>query len=228
MSVIVVTGTDTDVGKTIATAALSAFVGSAGRSVFVYKPTQTGVVADEPGDIATVSRLAGVTGADGVRLRAAMAPRPAAALEDATLPVLSDHVSRIRALEPRYDVVLVEGAGGLLVELTEAGETIADLAAAVDAPVVVVVRSALGTLNHTRLTLEALQHRGIRVLGLVVGSWPETPSEVEKSNLTAFSDGRAALLGVIPAGVSGLSRDDFSEHAPGWLAGFPSARNMAP
>lgn len=222
MSVIVVTGTDTDVGKTIATAAISACMAASGNSVFVYKPTQTGVIADEPGDVATINRLTGLAGSDGVRLRAAMAPRPAAALEAATLPTLSDHVSRIRALEAEYDVVLVEGAGGLLVELTEAAETIADLAAAVDAPAVVVVRSALGTLNHTGLTLEALRHREIRVRGLVIGSWPESPSQVERSNLTAFTDGPVPLLGVIPAGAGGLSREDFTARAPGWLAGFDS------
>lgn len=221
MSVIVVTGTDTDVGKTIATAAIAATARSRGRSVVVYKPTQTGVVPDEPGDVAVVERLTGVSGYDGVRLLAAMAPRPAAALEDASLPTMDDQVARIDRLQESFDVVLVEGAGGLLVELTEAGETIASLAAALDAPVVVVARSALGTLNHTALTLEALRARGVRVLGLVIGSWPAAPSSVETSNRVDFEAGAVPLLGAIPAGAGGMSRADFTERAPHWLPDLP-------
>lgn len=217
MSVLMITGTDTDAGKTIATAAIAASLRARGRRVTVYKPTQTGVRADEPGDVTEIERLTGVTGEDGVRLLAAMAPRPAASLESAALPLLDEHVTRIRDLEGSADVVLVEGAGGLLVELTEAGDTIADLARALDAPVVVVVRSALGTLNHTALTLEALHRRDVRVLGLLIGSWPAEPSFVEVSNREVFDAGAVPLLGAIPAGAGRWSRQDFVAHAPGWL-----------
>ncbi len=221
MTVLVVTGTDTDVGKTVATAAIAASFDRAGQRVVVYKPTQTGVTGDEPGDIAEVQRLTGVDGSEGVRLIAAMAPRPAAALESAALPRLTDHVAHIDRLAADHDVVLVEGAGGLLVELTERGETISDLASALDAPIVVVVRSALGTLNHTALTLEALQARGIQPLGLVIGSWPTSPSSVEVSNRAAFESGPVPLLGAIQAGAGGLSREDFIARAPGWLPDLP-------
>jgi len=234
MSVIVVTGTDTDVGKTIATAAIAAVESAAGMSVVVYKPTQTGVTGDEPGDVAVVERLTGVRGEDGVRLSAAMAPRPAAALEAAALPRLQDHIGRIRELEASYNLVLVEGAGGLLVELTAAGESIADLAHELAAPVVVVARSALGTLNHTALTLEALSHRGVRGTGVLIGSWPAQPSFVEVSNREAFAAGAVPLLGAIPAGAGALSRAEFCARAPAWLAesqglsaAVPSLRSMA-
>lgn len=221
MTAIVVTGTDTDVGKTIATAAIAAALTATGQRVAVYKPTQTGVSGDEPGDVAEIERLTGVRGEDGVRLVAPMAPRPAAALEATTLPMLEDHLSRVARLEGSCDVVLVEGAGGLLVELTEHGETVADLAKALGAPVVVVVRSALGTLNHTVLTLEALRSREIRTLGLVLGSWPADPSVVELSNRDAFETGAVPLLGAIPAGAGHLSRDEFVAGAPDWLPGLP-------
>ncbi|MBB2890732.1 dethiobiotin synthase [Flexivirga oryzae] len=221
MSVIVVSGTDTDVGKTIATAAIAASAGERGSSVVVYKPTQTGVACDEPGDVAVVERLTGVRGEDGARLGAAMAPRPAAALEAAALPSLEEHVGRVRQLETSYDLVLVEGAGGLLVELTDAGETIADLAHELAAPVVVVARSALGTLNHTALTLEALEHRGVHPLGVLIGSWPLTPSVVEISNREALDAGAVPLLGAIPAGAGALSRDEFVAAAESWLPGLP-------
>lgn len=221
MSVVLVSGTDTDVGKTIVTAAIAATVRSVGRSVVVYKPTQTGVVDDEPGDVAVIERLTGAPGYDGVRLQAAMAPRPAAVLEDATLPMLSDHHARVRGLQESFDVVLVEGAGGLLVELTEAGDTIASLATELDAQVVVVARSALGTLNHTALTLEALRARAVRPLGVVIGSWPVEPSFVEVSNRADFEAGAVPLLGAIPAGAGGLSREDFIAQAPSWLPDLP-------
>lgn len=221
MSVVLVTGTDTDVGKTIVTAAIAATLQSRGSSSVVYKPTQTGVVDEEPGDVAVIEQLADVPGYDGVRLRAAMAPRPAAAREEATLPTLDDHVARVRRLQESFDVVLVEGAGGLLVELTETGDTIASLAAELDAPVVVVVRSALGTLNHTALTLEALQARDVRPLGVVIGSWPATPSFIEVSNRADFETGSVAFLGAIPAGAGLLTRDEFVAGAPDWLPGSP-------
>lgn len=221
MSVIVVTGTDTDVGKTIVSAAIAVTLRAHGSAVTVYKPTQTGVTGDEPGDVAVVERLTGVRGTDGVRLRAAMAPRPAAALEGPALPLLADHLAQVRELEQAFDVVLVEGAGGLLVELTSAGDTLADLAHVLVAPVVVVTRSSLGTLNHTWLTLEALRHRGIRTLGLVIGSWSAAPSEVETSNRAAFGAGPVPLLGAIPARAGELSREEFVARAAGWLPGLP-------
>jgi len=154
--VVVVTGTDTDVGKTAVTAAVVATALAAGLRVTAYKPTQTGVAPGEPGDMAEVERLTSVATAEGVRLRAPMAPRPAARLEGAGLPTLEDHVGRVAALAVRHDLVVVEGAGGLLVELTDAGATLADLASALpDSGVLVVARSTLGTLNHTMLTREA-------------------------------------------------------------------------
>ena len=91
--VVLVTGTDTDVGKTVVTAAVVATALAAGLRVTAYKPTQTGVAPGDPGDMAEVERLTGVATVEGVRLRAPMAPRPAARLEGAGLPTLEDHVA---------------------------------------------------------------------------------------------------------------------------------------
>ena len=216
---LVVTGTDTEVGKTVVTAALAALLVSTGRSVTAYKPTQTGVEPDEPGDMAEVTRLAGVPTHEGLRLRAPMAPRPAAALEGARLPTLAAHVHRVDELAAGHDCVLVEGAGGLLVELTDAGETLADLVRALpSAAVVIVARSGLGTLNHTMLTREALSHRGVACAGIVVGSWPQEPSVIETTNrdyLAALPEG---LLGAVPQGAPNRAPGDFRVHSPGWLA----------
>lgn len=222
--VIIVTGTDTDVGKTVATAAVAAVLAGAGLSPAAYKPTQTGVAPGEPGDMAMVERLSGIRTQEGCRLRAPMAPRPAAALEHAALPTLADHVVAIERLLDTNDHVLVEGAGGLLVELTDAGETLADLARSLpDTAVVVVVRSSLGTLNHTMLTREALSHRHIRSLGTVIGAWPSRPSAIETTNRDYLAGLPEGLLGAIPQGAPLLGPKAFRDAATRWLGGLLSA-----
>ncbi|WP_125613272.1 dethiobiotin synthase [Specibacter cremeus] len=214
-----ITGTDTDVGKTVTTAALAAVLSAGGSRVAVYKPAQTGVGPADPGDMGEVRRLAGVTSVhEGVRLREPMAPAAAATAERAALPPLAWHVARIRALAAAHDTVLVEGAGGLLVALDGAGHTIADLAAHFpDAATVVVCRSALGTLNHTLLTLEALRTRGLRVGGVVVGAWPARPSAVERSNLAHFNSLDVPVLGRLPEHAARLPPGDFRHRSRSWL-----------
>ncbi|WP_081709812.1 dethiobiotin synthase [Arthrobacter sp. 35W] len=222
--VLLVTGTDTDVGKTIATAALAAALTAGGRSVAVYKPVQTGVSGDAPGDAAEVRRLAGTGGVhEGIRLTEPMAPVPAAVVDGAELPSLEQHVQRVHGLAEAHDHVLVEGAGGLLVELDGAGNTLAELAGALapDAAVVLVARSALGTLNHVALTLEALERRGLPVLGLVIGSWPEAPDAVELSNREHFAALDTPLLAAIPAGAAALPPKVFRKRSAGWFGAPP-------
>ncbi len=109
-------------------------------------------------------------------------------------------VRRATLLQPfaGLDVVVGEGAGGLLVELGTDGTTLADLATDLDLALVVVARPGLGTLNHTRLTCEAAWARGLRVAGIVVNRYPEHPGVVERTNLDGLAD-IAPLLGVIPA-----------------------------
>lgn len=182
-----ITGTDTDVGKTIVTAALAAALTAQGRRVAVYKPVQTGEPPGDPrhgGDAGVVARLAGdaVVLAEGIRLTEPMAPIPAAAADGRELPGVEAHRAEIERLREQAEVVLVEGAGGLLVPLTAAGHTLADLCGAAAGQLVVVARPGLGTLNHTALTVEAAQARGVALGGLVLGSWPQVPSAVEMSN----------------------------------------------
>lgn len=223
MNVTYVTGTDTDVGKTLTTAALAVALAATGARVAVYKPTQTGVFGDEPGDVHEIARLSGIQAVhEGVRLTDPMAPVAAAGRENRELPALACHVDRIAELAAAHDHVLVEGAGGLLVEIDAAGHTLADLAAATRegarTAVVVVCRSSLGTLNHTFLTLEALARRGFAAPALVIGSWPTAPSEVEISNReTLQNHGAAPFLGCLPAGASRLDPRTFRALAPGWL-----------
>lgn len=219
-SIIAVTGTDTDVGKTVVTAAIAAALRAAGRTVAAYKPVQTGVRDDDDGDMQVLQRLTGADAdvAEGVRLTEPMAPRPAAAIDGVPLPSLDVHARWVRDAATRYDHALVEGAGGVLVELTDDALTIADLAGAVDAPCVVVTRPVLGTLNHTLLTLEALARRGVPVLGIVIGAWPSSPNRLEVTNRDYLAGLDVPLLGAVPAGAPALP--DFAARAPSWLSGF--------
>jgi dethiobiotin synthetase len=236
-AILCVTGTDTDVGKTMATACLAAAALARGDRVAVYKPAQTGVGRGEAGDVDTVAALLGhpgrLTVAEGARLGPAMAPVDAAleAGGEAALADLPDrewHLERTAALATDHDVVLVEGAGGLLVQLTPTGATIADLALALEAPLAVVARPDLGTLNHTGLTLEAAGRRGVRPGPLIVGSWPEAPTAVHRANLGRLREVAAdhgyAWGGVLPGGLSSASVEDVRRAATG-LAGMLPARS---
>lgn len=218
-AIILVTGTDTGVGKTITTAALAAVLSGTGRSVAVYKPCQSGAAAGDS-DTAEIVRLAGAVKAEtGVVLQEALAPVAAAAVDHVQLPGIAVHAEKIRELAADHHHVLVEGAGGLLVELDADGGTMAGLGALLAAAFVLVARPALGTLNHTALTLEALAARGLQVLGLVLGSWPADPEFVHQSNREALGSLPVPLLGAIPEQASLLPPGRFRADAVAWLDG---------
>ncbi|GAA3396204.1 dethiobiotin synthase [Cryptosporangium minutisporangium] len=203
MGIVAVTGTSTEVGKTVTTAAIAALARSRGRSVAVIKPAQTGLRPDEPGDLAEVERLApGVVTYEYARYPDPLSPE-AAARQTGDRPLRLAAVAKsIAALDDDYDLVLVEGAGGLLVRFGPDGWTLADLAWAVQAPVLLVAAAGLGTLNHTALTAEALDGRGVPLAGLVVGSWPADPDLATRCNVADLETvtGRP-LDGVLPAGA---------------------------
>ena len=209
-----ITGTGTGVGKTIATAAIAALARAAGQRVAVVKLAQTGV-HDGPGsdtpDLETVTRLSGVTDTHELaRFPDPLSPEAAARVSGLPPADLDASAEYIAKLADSRDVVLVEGAGGLLVRYDPAGATIADLSAALNAPALVVTAPALGTLNHTALTLEALAARKIVGAGVVIGSWPDRPGLTELANLTdleAIAGG--PLAGVLPEGAGALDRQAF-------------------
>lgn len=225
--VVVVTGTGTDVGKTIASAALAAAYAAAGRRVAAVKAAQTGVDASEPGDLQVIARLAGVrTLFEAVRLPEPLAPDTAARRAGVALPTVTETAEQVVRLAGAHDVVLVEGAGGLLVRLDDRGGTIADLANTVRASgravaVVVIVTACLGTLNHTELTIEALRARNLEPAGLIIGSWPASPDLAERCNIEDLLRPGVPMLGRIPAGAGGLDPLTFRSLAPTWLPGPP-------
>jgi dethiobiotin synthase len=205
MGVLIVTGTGTDVGKTIATAALAA---CAPGSVAVVKPAQTGLADGAAGDLAVVTRLSGVTDTfEFARYPDPLSPHHAAYLSKRDELDFATTVQRIDDLSARYELVLVEGAGGLLVPYASpigTGWTLVDLATSLRAPAVVVTRAGLGTLNETALTAQRMADEGIELAGIVIGSWPAQPGLAERCNVEDLADlaPQRALAGVLPAGMA--------------------------
>jgi dethiobiotin synthetase len=204
--VLIVSGTDTGVGKTVVTAGLAALAHARGERVAVVKAAQAG----EPADVDEVRRLSGVDDVHELaRYDEPLAPATAARRAGRRPPTVAETAAAIRALADR-DLVLVEGAGGLLVRLDEDGGTLADIAGELGAPVLVVARAGLGTLNHTALTCEALRARGLHCAGVVVGSWPADPDRASRCNLEDLpAYAGAPLLGRLPEGAGALDRERF-------------------
>ncbi|MFG2999010.1 dethiobiotin synthase [Streptomyces sp. NPDC048340] len=220
MTVVMVSGTGTEIGKTVVTSAVAAAALAAGRSVAVLKPAQTGVAPDEPGDAAEAVRLAGpaVTAVELARYPEPLAPDTAA--RRAGLATLSpaEIAQAAERLSADHDLVLVEGAGGLLVRFDADGNTLADAARLLGAPTLVVAPAGLGTLNSTALTAEALRARGLTGLGVVIGSWPEQPDLAARCNLADLpAVSGLPLLGAVPQGSGGLDPQAFRRACPGWL-----------
>ncbi|MEV3857288.1 dethiobiotin synthase [Streptomyces sp. NPDC050095] len=220
MTVLVVTGTGTEIGKTVTTAAVAALAVRAGRSVAVLKPAQTGVAPGEPGDVDEVLRLAGdaVTPLELARFPEPLAPGTAAAragLEPVRPAQVAEAAEKLAA---SHDLVLVEGAGGLLVHFDGQGATLADAARLLGAPVLVVAQAGLGTLNSVQLTAEALRARGLDQAGVVIGSWPHEPGLAERCNVADLPCvAGAPLVGAVPQGAGGLDPAAFRARAGGWL-----------
>jgi dethiobiotin synthetase len=221
---VLITGTDTGVGKTVVTAAIAACATASGLRVAVVKPGQTGVdpVYGEVSDEEVVRHLA----APATTWTLASFPdplAPLAAARIAQLPPLDLYtvVDAVKRTVAEHDLVLVEGAGGLLVpmgpriaDIPGGGAwTVADLAVSLGAPAVVVARAGLGTINHTALTLEALERRGVAGL-VVLGAWPAEPELVHLCNL---DDLPGDLHGLLPDGAGGMEPGVFRRSAPGWL-----------
>jgi dethiobiotin synthetase len=220
MPILVITGTGTEVGKTVTTAAVAATALAAGRSVAVLKAAQTGLGPDEPGDAAEVARLAGpVTAVELARYPDPLAPATAAR-RAGTAPVRPHDIADAAAkLATGHDLVLVEGAGGLLVRFDPEGGTLADAAKLLGAPVLVVASAGLGTLNTTELTARELRRAGLELYGVVIGAWPAAPDLAMRCNVTdlpAVAD--APLLGALPERAAARAPDDFRTAARSWLA----------
>jgi dethiobiotin synthetase len=208
---IFVTGTGTEVGKTVVAAALARTLAVAGRNVAVFKPCVTGLdelAADgticQAGDDKSARRLA-----DHELLRLAArseqsdeeiapyrygppaSPHLAAALAGEEIDPARLRSAAASAAE-RAEAIVCEGVGGLLVPLAP-GYLVRDLAADLGYPLAIAAGPGLGTINHTLLTIDAARAAGLEVAAVVLTPWPEQPSEVEASNRETI----AALGGVV-------------------------------
>ena len=221
----VITGTGTDVGKTVATAAMAAFARLQRVDVGICKPIQTGLAPGEPGDADEAARLSGVSRVLEVRrLADPLAPETAARVAGLPQSTLDELVTPIQewldspgdpSAPGRLD--LIEGAGGVLVRLGT-DLTILDLAAALEAPLVVVARAGLGTLSDTELTVRAIRSAGLACAGIVVGSWPAEPSLAERCNLGDLPRLTGVpVIGRIPVGAGKLSPEEFARRVPEWF-----------
>ncbi|HXT88344.1 MAG TPA: dethiobiotin synthase [Trebonia sp.] len=234
--VLFITGTGTGVGKTIVTAAIAALASAAGQRVAVVKLAQTGV-HDGPGsdvpDLETVTRLSGVTDVHELaRFPDPLSPEAAARVSGLPPVDFARARARIEELHAARDLVLIEGAGGLLVRYDSDGATLADLAAALnqqglDAPALVVTAAGLGTLNHTALTLEAAAARKVPTAGVVVGSWPRDPGLAERENLIDLENLIGGpLAGLLPEGSGTLSAREFRAVARDGLGGSLGGKSV--
>ncbi|HET7290109.1 MAG TPA: dethiobiotin synthase [Thermodesulfobacteriota bacterium] len=220
-----VTGTDTGVGKTVIAAALAWSLSCAGRSVAVMKPVQTGMSLPGTADIGFVENVLGTKydPSDVCIYRLSEPLSPLAASEISGIKIDTGKIiEAYRRLRSAHDVVIVEGAGGLLVPITD-NYLMSDLASDLGLPLLIVTRPGLGTLNHTSLTVESARKRGIDVLGVVINRFPASPGLAERTNpeqITRMTG--APIVGVFPddptISVEGGEAGDIRELARAALA----------
>jgi dethiobiotin synthetase len=194
-----VTGTDTGVGKTVVTAGIVCALRARGHAVGVAKPVQSGALTLDPeGDAMLLKRWTRVAESPGeiapLAFAAPLAPSVAAELEGRAVD--RAHVlAHVRAVAERYDALVMEGAGGLLVPLAE-DWTIADLARDLALPVLVVARAGLGTVNHSALTVRVARESGLEPVGVVLNGLADASTETNARLIERIAD--VPVLGHVP------------------------------
>lgn len=200
---IFITGTDTGVGKTIVTAGLALLLKAQGVNVGIVKPVQSGHYTDDPeGDAAILKRLAGLdTPLEEITpysFKTPVTPGLAAELEGRTIN--RDHLlAHIKKIEQKYDFLLIEGAGGLMVPMG-ADWMVSDLAQAIGYPLLIVARPSLGTINHSVLTTTVIRQMGMRVLGIICNGYREDCDDpsIEQNPHLIEKFAQTPVLGTIP------------------------------
>lgn len=198
-----ITGTDTGVGKTVVAAALARFLSNRGVDVGVMKPFESGIAeTDQPGpDAALLTWAAGVDDDPELvapyRFKEPLAPAIAAQQDGVKIIPGLIH-DRFAQLSKKHEFMIVEGAGGLMVPVA-GGILIADIAKQMDLPLMVVARPALGTINHTFMTIFTAQQMQIPLAGYLINQMPEPPDLACKTAPHAMASLISAdLLGVLP------------------------------
>ncbi|HEX5592783.1 MAG TPA: dethiobiotin synthase [Solirubrobacterales bacterium] len=201
-----VTGTSTEVGKTVVAAVLAHTLAAEGKRVAVFKPAVTGLEEEGETDHALLRRASGSSQGDEeiAPYRYDPPASPHLAAELAGGEIEPERLRQVaRAAAAGADAIVCEGVGGLLVPLAPT-YLVRDLTADLGYPLVIVASPGLGTINHTLLTLESARAAGLEVAAVVLNPWPENPSEIERDNRETI----AALGGVR---VETLPRLDLSD-----------------
>jgi dethiobiotin synthetase len=187
---IFVTGTGTEVGKTVVAAAIARTLAAAGRTVAVFKPALTGLDEGGEADHELLRRAAGSGQSDAeiapYRYGPPASPHLAAALAGEQIePELLREAAR--AAGTGAEALVCEGVGGLLVPL-RSDYLVRDLAVDLGLPLAIAASPGLGTINHTLLTLESARAAGLEVRAVVLTPWPAQPSELEASNRETIAE----------------------------------------
>ncbi|PID23153.1 dethiobiotin synthase [Sporosarcina sp. P3] len=203
MSILFITGTDTDAGKTVATVLLSDFLSDNGRNFVPFKPIQTGAVIHNDSfaapDVMTYQLASGQEQLSPDYLfTTPCSPHLAASLEDVHIDI-NKLTQTVKKRSESYDGIVVEGAGGLYVPLTSEGYCMIDWMAELKAPVVLVARAGVGTINHTLLSIESMKVRGIRIAGLLFNDLAQDSPTIIRDNVEMiYKLSGIPVIGVIP------------------------------
>lgn len=211
-----VTGTDTDIGKTVVTAGLAAVMQSLGYKAGVYKPIQSG--AEEKNGFLISPDLSYVKKLDfyvetlcTYLLKPPTAPYLAAEIDGVSINF--NAINReYQTIKQNCEVVLVEGAGGLMVPVTK-DSLMLDIAKMINIPLLVVARPDLGTINHTLLTINQAKQAGLDIAGVIINRYPAGTNDIAIKTaprlIEEYSD--TSILGIIP------DISDFENIKPGAL-----------
>ncbi|MCG8403087.1 MAG: dethiobiotin synthase [Firmicutes bacterium] len=208
-----ITGTDTDIGKTIITAGIACILKQQGYKTAVYKPVQSGAQKTKDGlispDLEFVKKIStNITLKSTYNLEAPIAPSVAAEIEK--VEILPEKILKdFKSLKRDHNFVIVEGAGGILVPIYK-NFLIRDLIKLLDLPLIIVSRPSLGTINHTLLTIEAAKAKNIEILGIIISNYPEHTKDIAiKTAPKVITEiGGVEILGIIPH-IQNFNSDNF-------------------
>ncbi|MEW6662227.1 MAG: dethiobiotin synthase [Bacillota bacterium] len=211
-----ITGTDTGVGKTVITAGLLGALRGRNIDAVAIKPIQSGGSMDAAFYCAVNALPYSPEELTPVCLDPALAPA-VAAMETGFTIDLAKVMEHFYQMTGKHKMILVEGAGGLLVPLVGTQVTVADLAKDMGLPLLIVARPSLGTINHTCLTVAFARSRGLAVAGIIINGYPyENPGLAERTNPQIIEKMTGVpILGLVPI-VKGL-KNEGAEQEPGEL-----------
>ncbi|SDB97456.1 dethiobiotin synthase [Shouchella lonarensis] len=197
-----ITGTDTDVGKTIIASGLAAVLKARGIDVGVFKPLLSGIAREHPeSDTSLLKRMSGTLLSHEeitpFQFEEPLAPYMAAALHGQRVE-MAEVLAHWADIKDKHGCFIVEGAGGLAVPLGDRF-LVSDLIRALKLPIIIVARPDLGTVNHTLLTVQYAKQLGIQVVGVIINGMSATPSLAEQTNPKLMEEWcDVPVLGITP------------------------------